>query len=276
MYRRTIPVILSALLLTFSSVLFIGCSSSSTPATPNEQPVNNPVPTISTLSAASVILGSDDLSLTVTGTNFTPTTKISFGTDVLTPATVGATTLTVAVPKALLATAKIIPVTASNPTPGGGTSNAVNFTIGYPLPTLGSSVASSTLLNSTSFTLEIDGHGFTAATRLHFGTDELTPASVTESHIAVPVPDALLTVARLVPVTASNPEPLGGTSNSIEFSVNNPIPVIASLSVDTAEVGLETDLALDVTGTNFVSGAVIEFGGHKLTPGSGDGAKLSA
>ncbi len=364
MYRRTIPVILSTLLLSFSSALFIGCGSSSTPATPNEQPVNNPVPTISTLSAASVILGSDDLSLTVTGTNFTPTTKISFGTDVLTPSTVGATTLAFVVPKALLTTAKIVPVTASNPTPGGGTSNAVNFTIAYPVPTLASFVASSIYLNTTSFTLEIDGHGFTAATRLSFGTDELTPASVTESHIAVPVPDALLTVARIVPVTASNPtpgggasnevnftigyplptlgsfvasstllnstgftlevdghgftaatriyfgtdaltpasvteshivapvpdallttarlvsitasnpEPLGGTSNSIEFSVNNPTPVITALSVDTAEVGLETDLALEITGTNFVSGAVVEFGPNKLTPGTAENGKL--
>lgn len=275
MYRRTIPVILSTLLLSFSSALFIGCSSSSTPATPNEQPVNNPVPTITTLSAQSVILGSDDLSMTVTGTNFTSTTKISFGTDVLTPSSVGATTLAVVVPKALLTTAKIVPVTASNPTPGGGTSNAVNFTIGHPLPTLASFVATSTLLNSTGFTLEVDGHGFNSATRLHFGTDELTPASVTESHIAVPVPDALLTVARVVSVTASNPEPLGGTSNSVEFSVNNPIPVIASLSVDTAEVGLESDMALDITGSNFVSGAVVQFGPHQLTPGAGDGGKLS-
>ena len=273
MYRRTIPLTVSALLLCLSCFWSLGCGGKSSAVTP-VQPADNPVPTITAISSESVLVGSEDTSLTITGTNFISTTKISFGTDVITPVSVTATEAKVVVPKALLAAAKVVPITASNPTPGGGASNAKNFTIGYPVPTLTAFTASSVLINSTSFTLEIDGKGFTAGARVHFGSDDLAVAAATDSHLSATVPDALLSTARVVPVTVTNPEPLGGTSNSLDFTVNNPVPTLSALSTAEADALAEVDLPLEVTGTNFVAGATVDFGPLHLTPGSPNGNLL--
>lgn len=239
-----------------------------------EQPTLNPVPTIAALSTDSAILNSSDVTLKITGTKFVSGAIVSFGSSQLTPSQITSGEISVVVPTKLLAAVGIVKVGVSNPTPGGGNSNTLNFTIGYPAPTVTSFVASSTLINSTGFVLEVDGHGFTSATHLQFGPDDLTPTSVTESHISVPVPDALLTVARVVSVTMTNPEPLGGKSNTVEFSVNNPVPTLAELSVVEALALAESDLPLDVTGTDFVAGAVVNFGPTMLTPASPTSNKL--
>ncbi len=264
MRNRTTPIVFTAVLLTLLLTLS-GCGGDRAP---------NPVPTLSALSTESVLLGSPDLTLSITGAQFVAETVVQFGATPLTPSQVTAGSISVVVPKTLLTTAGVVKVTVSNPTPGGGMSNSLNFTVGYPVPTITSFVASSTLVNSTGFTLEMDGHGFTAGTRVRFGTDELTPTSFTDSHLVALVPDALLTTARVVSVTTTNPTPLGGTSNALEFSVNNPVPAITALSITTVEAGATADLALSVTGTNFVSGATVSFGPHTLSPAAPGSEKL--
>lgn len=229
--------------------------------------IKNPLPTLNALSATTAYIGSPDLTLTLDGKGFVAGARVHFGSTDLTPAAVADAQLSVVVPSALFAATGTMPVSVGNPEPGGGASSAINFTVGNPIPTLTAFVASSTLVNSTNFVLEIDGKGFVAGSRLRFGSDEITPAAVTDTHLSAAVPDTLLTTARLVPVTVANPEPLGGASNSLDFAVNNPVPTITALSVETADAGMETDLPLSVTGENFVPGATVEFGPKKFTPG---------
>ncbi len=94
--------------------------------------INNPVPTLTSLSQTSALVGSTDLTLTVNGTNFLSTSKVRWnGADRTT--TVGsATQLSATIPAADLASAGTASVTVFNPTPGGGTSGAVTFTITSP------------------------------------------------------------------------------------------------------------------------------------------------
>ncbi len=236
--------------------------------------IKNPVPTLQSLSVTSAIVGSSDVTVDLTGKGFVAGAKVYFGSTDLVPTAVTDTQVSFVIPETLMATVGAVPITASNPEPGGGVSNALEFTIGNPVPTLTSFVTSSTLINSTGFTLEIDGTGFVASSQILFGTDALTPASVTSTHISVAVPDALLTTARVVPVTVTNPEPIGGVSNALDFGVNNPVPELTALSVDTAEAGTETDLDLTLTGTNFVDGATVDFGAQKLGPKSTNSNKI--
>ena len=101
------------------------------------QQVNNPSPTISTISPTSALVNAPDFTLTVTGTNFVPTSAVrwsnaSVGTT-LTTTYVSARLLTAAVPGSLLSAAGPISVTVLNSTPGGGRSNSGSFTIN-PMP----------------------------------------------------------------------------------------------------------------------------------------------
>ncbi len=118
-------------------------------------PPPNPVPTVSLLAPNSAPAGNAALPLTITGTNFLPTTDPTGGSQVfwnttaqttLTPTNITATQIQVTVPAALLATAGTATVTVNNlPVPppsgcqinctgfgGGGTSNASTFTITDP------------------------------------------------------------------------------------------------------------------------------------------------
>ena len=87
-------------------------------------------PAISNLSPPIAITGSADLQyLTITGTNFAANTVVNFGSDVLTPATVTANSLTVQVPAADLANAATLAVTVTNPGAIPAASNPLNFLV---------------------------------------------------------------------------------------------------------------------------------------------------
>jgi hypothetical protein len=94
-------------------------------------------PVITSLSPSSVIEGSPDLTLTVTGSNFTSGATVTFGTGSTTIISRSSTQLVVLVPSALLLTPSTVPVYVNNPD-GSGTGGAVksspmNFTI-QPAP----------------------------------------------------------------------------------------------------------------------------------------------
>ena len=87
-------------------------------------------PAISTLSPPIALSGSADLQyLTITGTNFAANTIVNFGSDVLTPATVTANTITVQVPAADLASAATLTITVTNPGVIPASSNPLNFVV---------------------------------------------------------------------------------------------------------------------------------------------------
>ncbi|MGC1905153.1 MAG: polysaccharide deacetylase family protein [Candidatus Acidiferrum sp.] len=87
-------------------------------------------PAISALSPPIGITGSADLQyLTITGANFSPNSVVNFGSDILTPATITATSLLVQVPAADLANPASVAVTVTNPGAISVTSNPLNFVV---------------------------------------------------------------------------------------------------------------------------------------------------
>ncbi|MFB3920483.1 MAG: putative Ig domain-containing protein [Terriglobia bacterium] len=92
--------------------------------------VNNPLPTITSISPGVVNFGSARTTLTVTGTGFIPSSQVVVGASSLTPSDASATELTVEVPPSELASPGLLPVAVTNPSPGGGTSTpAINLEV---------------------------------------------------------------------------------------------------------------------------------------------------
>jgi len=92
--------------------------------------VLNPVPTITSLSPASATVGGLDFTLTVTGTNFVPSSVVRWNGAARATTYVSATQLRATIPATDLLTAGTAQVTVFNPPPGGGTSNSVGFAVG--------------------------------------------------------------------------------------------------------------------------------------------------
>src|SRR5207302_1456498 len=131
--------------------------------------VNNPVPTIASLSPSSVTGGGSGLTLTVTGSNFNPSSSVRWNGSSRATAFVNATQVTASIAPSDLLSPGSIPVTVFNPTPGGGTSNGMTFTVsaadfafGTPSPTSQTVTAG----RSASYTIPISptGAGGTAVT----------------------------------------------------------------------------------------------------------------
>src|ERR1019366_10331307 len=125
--------------------------------------VSNPVPVITSLVPNTVSAGSGALMLTVNGSNFISSSVVQWNGSARTTAFVNAGQLTAAITAADVLTASVIPVTVFNPTPGGGTSNSVNFNVtaaNNPVPTLTSIAPTSTGAGGAAFTLTLNGTNF--------------------------------------------------------------------------------------------------------------------
>ncbi|MBI3995174.1 MAG: Ig-like domain-containing protein, partial [Nitrospirae bacterium] len=91
--------------------------------------VENPIPSLTSISPGSVVAGSGAVTVTLNGGNFIPSSSVNFGSTVLTPVFIGNTQLQVNIPAAAVATAVVVPITVINPAPGGGSSNSLPFTV---------------------------------------------------------------------------------------------------------------------------------------------------
>ena len=90
--------------------------------------VNNPAPSITTLSPTHSPAGTG-FTLTVNGSGFVSNSTVSFNGKTETTTFGSATQLTAAIPATDVPAGATVNVTVTNPAPGGGTSNAISFTI---------------------------------------------------------------------------------------------------------------------------------------------------
>lgn len=236
--------------------------------------VMNPVPVISALSLDSILVDSSDFTLELSGTGFVTGMSVSFGATPLVPSIISSTQASVVVPKAALGKGTVFDVTASNRGPGGGTSNAMKFTVNNPLPQLTSLSVTKALVNSEEMTLDIAGSGFVSGVTVNFGSVALTPTVVSPNQITIRIPKDSLAKSGILAVSASNLSPGGGISNSLEFAVENPAPTLTSISLDSIVAG-NADFVLTLTGTQFVESSVVGFGSATLVPSATSSTELT-
>lgn len=126
------------LLVVFFSVLFFSCDAGDSN---NGNEETNPVPALTQISPNEATEGGDGFTLTATGSSFINTSKIVFNNTEKTTTYVSATELTAEISTEDLtlnqmqggslsaAETATVPVFVRNPSPGGGDSNSMNFTV---------------------------------------------------------------------------------------------------------------------------------------------------
>jgi hypothetical protein len=211
--------------------------------------INNPLPTVSSISPTSTLAGSAQFTLTVNGTNFVSTSTVNWNGSPLVTTFVSSIKLTAIVPAANVATAGTASVTVVNPAPGGGTSNSVTFTINNPGPTTSSLSPTCVAAGSGSFTLTVKGTNFVSGSVVKFGSTSLTTTFVSSTQLTADVPAALVATAGTVSVTVVNPAPGGGTSNAQTFTIAA-TPVINSPLTAAGTVGVAFSYTITATNTD--------------------------
>src|ERR1700761_6976468 len=199
-----------------------GGSGGNGSSNPGEQ--SNPVPTLSSVSPASVTAGSSALTITLTGTNFISSSTALWNGAALPTTYKSATSLTAQISAGDLQTAGSATLTVSNPAPGGGNSTGVLFTIGpaaNPTPTLTSLSPNSAAAGSPALTLTVTGTDFVSSSTVVWEGNALPTTYKSATTVTAQVSADYLKNAGDPTVEVSSPAPGGGTSNGLTFTIKS-------------------------------------------------------
>lgn len=224
--------------------------------------VNNPLPTITSVNPATVTTGSGAFTLTVNGTNFVSTSKVRWNGAERTTTFVSATQLTAAITAADIANGGSASITVNSPTPGGGTSNAANIAINNPAPTITTIAPNTIASGSSAFTMTVNGTGFVPNSVVRWNGSDRVTTFVSATQVTAAITAADVANAGTAKVRVFNPEPVGGLSGELDFTIlqTNPAPTLTSINPNAVLVG-GAQFMLTVTGTNFVGTSVVRFNG---------------
>ena len=208
-----------------------------------------PLPTITNLSpSAGDAVGNN--SIVITGTGFTNTSAVMFGSKPATSYTVNSSTQITAVSPSGTGT---VGVQVTGP---GGTSVASNFT--YSAATSVNSVSPNSGSTGGNTTVEITGTNFTGATAVKFGTQNAASFTVVNSTKITAVSPAGVAGAVAISVV------VGGT----DYTRSSAFTYTATVAVSAISVtfGPTTGGTLvEISGTNFTAASTVVFGANAAT-----------
>jgi DNA-binding beta-propeller fold protein YncE len=151
----------------------------------------NPVPALDALVPASAHAGSPAFVLSVTGRHFVDSSRAYWNGTPLATRWKNHAQLEADVPASLLAVAGIAQVTVRTPSPAGGTSNALAFTVGAATPVLASITPPSASADGQPKTLALAGENFAPGASVLFGSNSLPAIFGSSSSLSVTVPGTL-------------------------------------------------------------------------------------
>jgi uncharacterized protein (TIGR03437 family) len=223
--------------------------------------VRNPLPVLSSLLPDSTTTLNGTFQLRVIGDRFVQGAVISFNGVAKQTTFVSATEVTATINASDIAQAGIASVTVTNPAPGGGASNQLTFTIRNAEPVIGNIQPASAITLGPGFTLNISGSGFTPDSVVLWNDSPRDTQYLGPSQLRATITANDLALGGTATVKVLNPAPGGGESNSVPFTINNPVPSITQLTPDTIiRQTPPIPIVITLTGTGFVpnSQATIE------------------
>jgi hypothetical protein len=183
--------------------------------------INNPRPTVTSISPASATAGGPAFTLTVNGSGFVTTSVVNWNGAARTTTFSSSTQLTAAISAADIATGGTIRVTVTNPGPGGGTSASKTFTVNNPVPAISSISPSSATAGGPGFTLTVNGSNFVSGSKVHWNGSPRTTTFSSSTRLMASISAADIATAGTASVTVVNATPGGGTSNAKTFKINS-------------------------------------------------------
>ena len=219
----------------------------------------NPPPTVSAITPTSGTTAGGT-AVTITGTGFLSGATVSFGGTSATGVTVASSTsISASAPAHAVGSVSVAVTNTDNQS--GTLANGYTYTSSNPAPTVSTiSPTSGTTAGGTAVT--ISGTGFLSGATVSFGGTAATGVTVTSStSISASSPAH---AAGAVGVAVTNTDGQGGAlPNAYTYTSSNPAPTISSVSPTSGTTAGGT--AVTISGTGFLSGATVSFGGTAAT-----------
>jgi YVTN family beta-propeller protein len=234
-----------ALFLLLAVSVLARCGGSGSNGQTPPPPPQNPTPTITSISPNSAVAGGAAFTLTINGTNFIASSMVNFG-GAAAPATfVNSMQLTAAILASSIVSSGTPAVTVTNPAPGGGASNAINFTVtsnSSAVPTINGLFptcvpAGEQFIDSVNNQLTVSGLNFGASSVVRWnGSDRPTTLDPNSQNMILiaQISASDIASAGTATVTVFNPAPGGGTSNTSTFTITTGAVNPQSIAVDPA------------------------------------------
>jgi hypothetical protein len=228
--------------------------------------VVNPTPTLTSIDPPSATLNSTPFQLTLTGTNFVPTSQVLFNAFLsATTIFVSPTQLLVPVSAQTLASAQPIQISVSNGSVSR-TSNSLPFSVNNPPPLATSMSPSRAVAGSDGVPLTIYGTQFSTnpslggaiQTVIRWNGANLVTTVFSSGELRAQVPAAFLAAPGTAQVTVFTSGPGGGETVPLPFTVFAPAPEATSFEPDSVTEGAAS-FALTIHGHGFDAGTTVSW-----------------
>lgn len=226
--------------------------------------VNNPAPSLSSISPSTALAGGAGFTLTVTGGNFVSGSTVQVNGAGRATTFASSTQLTATISAGDIASAGTLSVTVNNGAPGGGTSSAVTLAVNNPVPSLSSISPNSVNAGGPAFTMTVTGSNFVSGSTVQVNGSGRATTFVSNTQLTATISASDVASPATLSISVNNGAPGGGTSSALTLTVNTPVPSLSSISPNSATAG-SSALTLTVTGSNFVSGSVVKVNGSNRT-----------
>ena len=227
---------------------------------------NNSSPTVTSLTPPSISAGLPGFVLTVNGHGFAPQSVVFFNGSGIRSIFQSGTELTADITSAFVATPGNVTIEVQTPSPGGGASNQVIFTITQvtsPTPTITSMSPTTALAGGAGFTLNVFGTNFQSLSQITVNGDNRPTQIVSGTQLETTIFSTDLIQAGVLTIGVLNPAPGGGSTSTLALLINDAIPILTKIAPTSAAAG-GSNATLTITGTGFVPQTQVLFNGSPL------------
>ncbi len=186
--------------------------------------VLNPVPSLLSINPSSIIAGSPNFTLTLTGNNFVNTSVVRFNNQQYPVTFINKNQIQTTIPSNAITTPGSYPVKVINPAPGGGESSLLLFDILNPVPSLLSINPTSIIAGSPDFTLILNGDNFITTSIVNFDNQQYPIRFNSKTQIEAMITSSAIVKIASYLVKVINPSPGGGGSLPLTFTVTSSHP----------------------------------------------------
>jgi photosystem II stability/assembly factor-like uncharacterized protein len=177
-----------------------------------------PVPTVSSVTPATMKADDESTQLTVTGYQFNSKSVVVWNGSTVPTTYLSGTEVKATIPGADLSRGGTFFVAVMNGA-GGKLSNLFKITVENPAPKLSSISPSATTHGAAKLTLTVNGLGFVKTSKVSWNGGAVATTFVSPAKLTAIVPAANLQKQGTANITVVNPAPGGGTSAAIRFTI---------------------------------------------------------
>ncbi len=237
--------------------------------------IYNPVPEIRSLSHTVDYAGAPQLTLGVNGANFVPASVVRCNGHNRATTFISGIELSVVLVASDVSASGTLTIDVYNPEPGGGLSAEVrNLTLYEPRPGITSLIPSSALSGGSAFTLLAKGIGFVNGSLVRWNGSNRPTTYISWEQLSASILASDISSSGTASITVYNPLG-GGSSDTVLFNINNPLPVISNLNPSSV-MARGAAITLTVSGTGFVPGSVLQWNGSNRKTTFVSGSQLTA